>query len=95
MLVQVIIRSSIIAATPLTRQGVTRDKKTRAKALSLVNPNWPPEQMAKHMSADLGWVRVRAGMIVARSDPLPPSCAPIAAALVASEPLTPRAEPAF
>jgi hypothetical protein len=42
-------------------QGVTRDKKTRTKSLALVNPNWPPEQMAKHMSAELGWVRVRAG----------------------------------
>ena len=88
MLVQVIIHSSIMSATPLTRQGVTRDKKTRAKALSLVNPNWPPEQMAKHMSADLGWVRVRAGMIATRS------LCPIAAAPAVSAPLTPRPEPA-
>eukprot|EP00048_Salpingoeca_helianthica_P021762 m.14293 g.14293 ORF g.14293 m.14293 type:complete len:796 (-) comp6374_c1_seq1:31-2418(-) len=46
---------------PVLCVGVTRDKKTRAKSLALVNPNWPPEQMAKHMSAELGWVRVRAG----------------------------------
>jgi hypothetical protein len=42
-------------------QGVTRDKKTRVKAFATVNPSMPPEQMAKHMSAELGWVRVRAG----------------------------------
>lgn len=46
---------------PVLCVGMTRDKKTRAKALALVNPNWPPEEMAKHMSAELGWVRVRAG----------------------------------
>jgi len=46
---------------PVLCVGVTRDKKTRTKTLATVNPNWPPEQMAKHMSAELGWVRVRAG----------------------------------
>ena len=46
---------------PVLCVGATRDKKTRAKALAIVNPNYPPERMAKHMSAELGWVRVRAG----------------------------------
>lgn len=48
-------------ALPVLCVGCTRDKKTRAKQLAIVNPNHPPEKMAKHMSADLGWVRVRAG----------------------------------
>lgn len=46
---------------PVLCVGATRDKKTRSKALAIVNPNYPPERMAKHMSAELGWVRVRAG----------------------------------
>lgn len=48
-------------ALPVLCVGCTRDKKTRAKALAIVNPNYPPEKVAKHMSAELGWVRVRAG----------------------------------
>lgn len=48
-------------ALPVLCVGCTRDKKTRTKHLALVNPNYPPEKMAKHMSAELGWVRVRAG----------------------------------
>eukprot|EP00041_Stephanoeca_diplocostata_P012799 m.215350 g.215350 ORF g.215350 m.215350 type:complete len:731 (-) comp19094_c0_seq1:169-2361(-) len=48
-------------ALPVLCVGCTRDKKTRQKHLALVNPNYPPEKMAKHMSAELGWVRVRAG----------------------------------
>eukprot|EP00043_Microstomoeca_roanoka_P006261 m.61501 g.61501 ORF g.61501 m.61501 type:complete len:755 (-) comp13344_c1_seq1:176-2440(-) len=46
---------------PVLCVGATRDKKTRGKQLSLVNPNYPPEKLAKHMSAELGWVRVRSG----------------------------------
>lgn len=46
---------------PVLCVGATRDKVTRQKALAIVNPNYPPEKMAKHMSAELGWVRVRAG----------------------------------
>lgn len=36
-------------------KGATRDKKDRSKALALVNPNYPPEKLAKHMAAELGW----------------------------------------
>ncbi len=46
---------------PFLSKGATRDKKTRDKQLAIVNPNYPPEKMAKHMSAELGWVRVRSG----------------------------------
>eukprot|EP00051_Salpingoeca_urceolata_P033402 m.20558 g.20558 ORF g.20558 m.20558 type:complete len:759 (-) comp6199_c1_seq1:115-2391(-) len=46
---------------PVLCVGATRDKKSRTKAFAIVNPNFPPEKMAKHMSAELGWVRVRAG----------------------------------
>eukprot|EP00047_Mylnosiga_fluctuans_P002871 m.226275 g.226275 ORF g.226275 m.226275 type:complete len:777 (+) comp11404_c0_seq1:48-2378(+) len=46
---------------PLLCVGATRDKKTRAKTLAIINPNLPPDQISKHMSAELGWVRVRAG----------------------------------
>ena len=46
---------------PLLVVGATRDKKTRLKQLSTVNPNDTPDLMAKHMSAELGWVRVRSG----------------------------------
>ena len=42
-------------------QGATRDKKTRAKSLAIVDPNMSAEDMGKHMSAELGWVRVRSG----------------------------------
>jgi len=46
---------------PVLCVGCTRDKATRQKSLAIVNPNHPPEKMARHMSAELGWVRVRAG----------------------------------
>eukprot|EP00056_Hartaetosiga_gracilis_P002331 m.52677 g.52677 ORF g.52677 m.52677 type:complete len:743 (-) comp11007_c0_seq1:1535-3763(-) len=46
---------------PVLCVGATRDVKTRKKSLALVNPNDPPEKLAKHMSAELGWVRVRSG----------------------------------
>ena len=42
-------------------QGATRDKKTRAKSLAFVDPNVTAEDVGKHMSAELGWVRVRSG----------------------------------
>lgn len=48
-------------ALPVLCVGCTRDKATRAKFLALINPNWPPEKVGKHMHAELGWVRVRAG----------------------------------
>eukprot|EP00039_Didymoeca_costata_P015979 m.278876 g.278876 ORF g.278876 m.278876 type:complete len:734 (+) comp16319_c0_seq8:515-2716(+) len=48
-------------ALPVLCVGCTRDRSTRAKALAIVNPNYPPDKVAKHMSAELGWVRVRAG----------------------------------
>ena len=47
-------------------QGATRDKKTRTKAMSIVNPNFPPEKLAKHMSAELGW-GIDAMLTIARS----------------------------
>lgn len=40
---------------PVLCVGATRDKQTRSKQLSLVNPNYPPEKLAKHMSSELGW----------------------------------------
>lgn len=46
---------------PVLCVGCTRDKTKRTKQLAIVNPNHPPDRMAKHMSAELGWVRVRAG----------------------------------
>lgn len=48
-------------ALPVVCVGCTRDKVTRAKKMAIINPNWPPEKVGKHMSAELGWVRVRAG----------------------------------
>lgn len=46
---------------PVLCVGCTRDKVQRTKQLAIVNPNHPPDKMAKHMNAELGWVRVRAG----------------------------------
>ena len=46
---------------PVLCVGATRDKKSRDKALAIVNPNFTNEKVAQHMSAELGWVRVRAG----------------------------------
>jgi hypothetical protein len=46
---------------PVLCVGCTRDKSTRKKTLAIVNPNWPADKVGKHMSAELGWVRVRAG----------------------------------
>lgn len=46
---------------PVLCVGCTRDKGARTKQLAIVNPNHPPDKMAKHMSAELGWVRVRSG----------------------------------
>lgn len=46
---------------PVLCVGCTRDKSTRGKDLAIINPNWPPDQVGKKMSAELGWVRVRAG----------------------------------
>jgi len=48
-------------ALPVLCVGCTRDKASRAKSLALVNPNWQADKVAKHMNAELGWVRVRAG----------------------------------
>jgi hypothetical protein len=49
------------ASCSASKQGATRDKKTRAKALAIIDPNVSAEDFGKHMSAELGWVRVRAG----------------------------------
>lgn len=46
---------------PVVCVGCTRDKATRSKKLAIINPNWSPDKVGKHMSAELGWVRVRAG----------------------------------
>lgn len=46
---------------PVLCVGATRDKKTRAKAMAIVDPNVSAEDFGKHMSAELGWVRVRSG----------------------------------
>lgn len=46
---------------PVVCVGCTRDKATRSKKMAIINPNWPPDKVGKHMSAELGWVRVRAG----------------------------------
>ena len=46
---------------PVLCVGATRDKKKRTKKLAIVNPNLDADELRKHMSADLGWVRVRSG----------------------------------
>jgi serine/threonine protein kinase len=50
-----------IGRLPVICVGATRDKSTRAKKLSIVDPNITQEKMSRHMSAELGWVRVRQG----------------------------------
>ena len=46
---------------PVVCVGCTRDKSNRSKKMAIINPNWAPDKVGKHMSAELGWVRVRAG----------------------------------
>jgi len=50
-----------VGRLPIICVGATRDKSSRTKKLSIIDPNITQEKMSRHMSAELGWVRVRQG----------------------------------